>query len=129
MNMYEQLVTDDVVQVQQEGLMDNIKEYLNPSKLVEKLDLSKQKMIEMGVFFCIGIALGFLMKKYANFLIAAAITVGGIVLLHYIGFVDITLHLDRVQAMFGITMPAVQGNLFYHLWEWVKQHVAVVVSL
>lgn len=108
--------------------MESMKENLNPSKLMEKLDLSKQRIIEIGVYFGVGFALGFLMKKYANFLIAAIITIGCVVALHYFGFLDISVHMDRVQSMFGISMPSVQGDLSYHLWEWVKNNVTLVVS-
>lgn len=127
--MNEELVQDiDITSApQQEGLIDTIKDFFNPTKLVEKLDLTKPKMIAMGIYFCVGLALGFLMKKYANFLIAAAITVGCVVLLHYVGFLDIAVHTDRIQALFGIQLPSLQGDLSYHAWEWVKQNVAVVV--
>jgi uncharacterized membrane protein (Fun14 family) len=125
--MYNELLTDvDVIPAQQAGLMDTMKEYLNPSKWMASLD--KQKMIEMGVYFGVGVLLGFLMKKYANFLIAAAITVAAVVALHYVGFLDITVHMDRVEAWFGITMPSLQGDLSFHLMEWVKSHVNLVVS-
>lgn len=129
--MYEQIVQEvDVTSTpQQEGVMDTLKDYLNPSKLAEKLDLNKSKMIAMGIYFCIGLALGFLARKYSSFLIAAALTIACIVLLQYSGFIDVTVHMDRIQALFGIQMPSVQGDLSYHLWEWVKQNVAVVVCL
>lgn len=127
--MYQELVqeVDFTSTPQQEGIIDTVKDFFNPTKLVERLDLTKPKMIAMGVYFCIGLALGFLMKKYANFLIAAVVTVGVVVLLHYVGFLDITVHTDRIQALFGIQMPSLQGSLSYHLWEWVKQNVTVVV--
>lgn len=124
--MYEELLTDvDVTPTQQAGLMDTMKENLNPSKWMASLD--KQRMIGMGIYFGAGVLIGFLMKKYANFLIAAAITVAAVVGLHYIGFLDITVHMDRVQAWFGITIPSLQGDLSYHLWEWVKSNVMLVV--
>lgn len=127
--MYQELVQDiDITSTpQQEGLIDTVKDFFNPTKLVEKLDLTKPKMIAMGVYFCVGLALGFLVKKYANFLVAAAITIGCVVLLHYVGFLDVAVHTDRIQALFGIQIPAIQGSLSYHLWEWVKQNVPVVV--
>lgn len=127
--MYNDLVQDiDITSTpQREGLIDTIKDFFNPTKLVDKLDLTKPKMIAMGVYFCIGLAFGFLIKKYANFLIAAAITIGCIVLLSYVGFVDVAVHTDRIQALFGIQVPSIQGSLSYHLWEWVKQNVSVVV--
>jgi hypothetical protein len=127
--MFQELVQDiDITSTpQQEGLIDTVKDFFNPTKLVEKLDLTKPKMIAMGIYFCIGLALGFLMKKYANFLIAAAITVGCVVLLHYVGFLDVAVHTDRIQALFGIQLPSVQGDLTYHIWDWVKKNVAVVV--
>lgn len=127
--MYGELVQEvDITSTpQQEGLIDTVKDFFNPTKLVDKLDLTKPKMIAMGVYFCIGLTLGFLAKKYANFLIAAAITIGCVVLLHYVGFLDVTVHTDRIQALFGIKIPSIQGTLTYHLWEWVKQNVTVVV--
>lgn len=127
--MYEEIVQDiDITSTpQQAGVIDTVKEFFNPTKLVEKLDLNKTKMIAMGVYFCIGLAFGFLVKKYANFLIAAAITVGCIALLHYVGFINVAVHTDRIQALFGIQIPSIQGSLSYHLWEWVKQNVSVVV--
>lgn len=126
--MYDELISDDVASTQQEGLMESMRQYLNPTKVMEKFDLSKQRIIEVGIYFGVGFAIGFLMKKYANFLIAAVITVGCVVALHYVGLLDITFHMDRVNAWFGITMPSVQGDLFYHLWEWVKSNVILVVS-
>ena len=129
--MYEDIVQEiDITSTpQKEGLIDSIKDFLNPTKLVEKLDLTKPKMIAMGVYFCVGLALGFLAKKYANFLIAAAITIGCVVALHYAGFLDIAVHTERIDALFGIHMPSIQGTFSYHLWEWVKQNVAVVVCI
>lgn len=131
--MNEELLYDDIVETQvatqQEGLMDSVKEYLDPRKWPEKCNLTKQRMIEMGIYFAIGFAFGYLAKKYANFLYAAAITIACMVALHYVGFINIAVNMNKIQSMFGITMPPFQSGVLAQYWEWIKVNVALVVSL
>lgn len=127
--MNDELLSEEVVIPQQEGLVNSFKEYLNPKNWAEKCNLSKQKMIECGIYFLVGFGLGFLIKKYSNFLYAAAVTIVGITLLHYLGFITIAVHTDRLQSVLGIEFSCVQSDMPSHCMEWVKMNIVLVVSL
>ena len=127
--MNDELLNEDVVIPQQEGLVNSFKEYLNPKNWAEKCNLSKDKMIECGIYFLVGFGLGFLIKKYSNFLYAAAVTIVCVVGLHYLGFITIAVHPDRLQSVFGMEFPSVQPDMSSHCMEWIKMNVALVVSL
>ncbi len=127
--MNEELLIEDDVVVNQQGLLDTLKEYLNPNTWVKKLDLSKQKLFELAIYLAIGFTLGFLVKKYADFLVSAAIVIACFVALHYFGFLDIVVHMDKVQSVLGIKVPAFQSDLLAHIWDWIKMNVAIAVTL
>lgn len=122
------MMNDDVVTTQT-GMMETAKDYFNPQTLLEKMNLSKQRLIELGMYFGIGFLLGFLVKKYSKFLFAAAVTLASLVVLQQFEIITLAVNWDRVQDVFGIQTPTLEADLFTLYWEWIKVNVTLVLSL
>jgi len=57
------------------------------------------------------------------------VTIVCMVMLHYLGFITIAVHTDRLQSIFGIEFPCAQPDMSSHCVEWIKMNIALVVSL
>ncbi len=114
-------------QVAQSGLPETFKQKMNIDGLMQKLNLSRGKLIEMGVWLGIGVLAGFLFKKYAQYLVIVVLTLIGLVALQQFGFINVGINWAKFQGLQPV--PVAQGaNLLTVYWEWVKANFAVVSS-
>ena len=122
-------MTDILTPAARAGWFETIKKALNIDNLMKKLDMSRDKLINIGLYLAAGFLVGFLLKKYSRYVFTVVLCVAALVVLHYANIITVTLNWQRLQE-FGIgqisaTMDATLLNVY---WEWVKLHVAVVLS-
>ncbi len=106
----------------------SVKETMSPDNLMKKFDLTSDTLINIGLYLAAGFFAGFLLKKYAHVLFTIALGIAILSVLHYSGFVTVTINWDKLQT-FGIgSVPTIDATVLTLAWEWVKMHVAVVLS-
>ena len=112
------------------GFIDNVKHYLNPSVLWEKIKESKSLIGDLLLFFCIGFLIGYILKKYGQYVAVFLVYLGCMVLLHQCGVIYVTINWPIIQKFLGIShLPIAQGSTFIlWCWEWVKVNVAITFS-
>lgn len=111
------------------SLIDKVKTSLRIDTLTSKLQLSTNKLIEMGVYLGIGFLSGFLLKKYSSYVFVFVLFLVGIVVLQHLGVLSVVINWTKVQELFGI-QPAVlsDATVFALYWEWIKMNFALVLS-
>ena len=114
-------------QVAQPGLPETLKQKMNIEGIMKKLNLSKGKLIEMGVWLGIGFLAGFLFKKYAQYLVIVVLTLIGLAVLQQFEFISVGINWAKFQGLQPVTVSD-GANILTVYWEWVKANFAVVSS-
>ena len=111
------------------GFLDTLKEKLNPSALMEKVQDSKGLLIEAGLYAGFGFLTGFLFKKFSSY-VALVVALGiGIILLNQYGIMVVTVNWAKLYGMFGMTLAAQTGpGMAAGLWQWIQAHLIVTAS-
>ena len=104
-----------------------LKQKLNVDGIIEKMNLSRDRLIEMGIYLAIGFLAGFLFKKYARYLFIVVLTVAVIAFLHHFEFIKVTIFWDKIQGLQPVPVP-VGADMWTELWQWIKANFAVVLS-
>ena len=114
-------------QVVQSGLPETLKQKMNIEGIMKKLNLSRGKLIEMGVWLGIGFLAGFLFKKYAQYLVIVVLTLVGLAVLQQFEFINVSINWAKFQGLQPVTVSE-GANILTVYWEWVKANFAVVGS-
>lgn len=113
----------------QTGILDTLKDTLNPTTLMKRLNLTQELLLSIILYLGIGFAVGFLLKKYSNAITIILACIGLLALAHYFDLVSITVYWNKIQEIFGYQqLEPVEGSMLSAYWLWVKTHVALVVS-
>lgn len=113
--------------VAQPGWFETFKQKMQIDTLMDKLNLSKDKLIEMGIWLGIGFLAGFLFKKYAQYLAIVVLTLVALAVLQQFEFITVGINWAKFQGLQPV--PVSEGaNLLTVYWEWVKANFAVVLS-
>jgi uncharacterized membrane protein (Fun14 family) len=114
---------------QEVGLLDTLKEKLNPGTIIRKISQHQSLILEMALYLCIGFLAGFLLKKYGKFIFVLILCFVALILAQQMGLIAINVYWDKIQELFGIQpVSTLEGSLSHSYWEWVKGHLALVVS-
>jgi hypothetical protein len=110
------------------GWFDRLKNSLQLDKLAQTLNLSKYKLLDMGLFLGVGFLLGFLWKRYANYVIAALIFVAVLMLLNQLDVVRVHINWIKVQECCGIVPAHQDADIVAMFWEWSKANILIIFS-
>lgn len=112
------------------GVFERIKETLNPDSLAQRFNLTKSRLLEMGLYLLVGFIVGFLLKKYSRFVFATAIIIILLIVLHQLNILTLSINWAQVRETLGIqTSSATPDASWLNIyWEWVKANVALVLS-
>jgi uncharacterized membrane protein (Fun14 family) len=112
------------------GLLDKIKESVQLDAWKKRLDMSRDTLIEIGIYLSIGFLSGFLLKKYSKFVFIALLTIFGILALQHVGLISIVIDWQKVHNMLGIQpVPYInQHNNFGAYWQLITENMAIVLS-
>ena len=111
------------------GLFDTLKQRLNPTAVMKKLNLTQEKLIDMALYLGIGFLVGFLIKKYDKFIFVAVLLIVGLILAQQAGLVSITVYWYKIQEFLGARpLEPIEGSFFSAYWEWAKANVILVAS-
>jgi uncharacterized membrane protein (Fun14 family) len=111
------------------GFLDTLKEKFSPHAVMEKVQSNKDILILMSLYVLAGFVAGFLLKKCNKFIFVVALVVAIVLLLHYQGYLSVTINWDHIQKVFGIQpVELSDGKVLPVYWQWIKDHVALVIS-
>lgn len=117
-------------QVTQTGLIESLKNAMQPETIASKLGVDKNMLIDIGLFGAIGFLTGFLLKKYSEYFIALALLIVGIVVLQQFDYLSVSLNVTKIHDMLGLqSVPMVGVGYGALLLEWMKANVAGTASL
>ncbi len=112
------------------GFFANLKQKLNVNMWMEKLNLTRHKLIEIGLYLGIGLLSGFLIKKYSKYIFVVFVCLVALTLLQQFNIVAVIINWDRVQELFGlqpIAQMTGQGLLSLYL-SWIKANLMVAIT-
>lgn len=111
------------------GFFDMLREKLHIDALIEKIKLSKDTIIDVGVYLGIGLLSGFIMKRYSTYFITAAIIFALLGVFHHFEFISFTINWQTIYSALGIDPIAESGeSLIAVFWQWAKNNVLLAVS-
>jgi len=112
------------------SFFEKIKQYLNPTVLWEKIKESKGTIIDISLFFCVGMLVGYMLKKYGQYVVVLLVFIACLILLQQINVVNIGVNWASIQDFFGMQHTQIpQGStLLAVYWDWVKINVMIVLS-
>lgn len=110
------------------GWFDRLKNTLQFDQLIEKLHLSKYKLLDMALFLGVGFLIGFLWKRFANYFIATLIFIAVLIILHQMNIVMVHINWVKVQECCGITPAIEDADILGMLWSWAKINVLIIFS-
>jgi len=96
---------------------------------LDKLNISSNRIIELGMYVGVGFVTGFLLRRCAGYVFIAILTLVGVFALHQFGVITITIDPVKMQEFFGIKQTVTfDANIMMVYWEWVKLNMALVLS-
>ena len=107
------------------GIIETIKESINPQAVVQKLKVSQAQLIDMGLYAAIGFLLGFFIKRYATYVIAFGLFATGIILLSQFNMLSLHINWSEVYQTLNIPVAAGVGmdNVAAIAWEWARSNI------
>ncbi len=110
------------------GWFDKLKNSLQFDQLAEKLNISSHKLLDMALFFGIGFFIGFLWKRYANYVIASIFFIALLILLNQLEIITVTINWVKIQDCCGIRPVASDPDVISMLWQWAKENLLIIFS-
>jgi uncharacterized membrane protein (Fun14 family) len=110
----------------------SMSEKLNPSVLIEKLRISPSMAIDFALYAGIGFVSGFLIKRFAPYLVALAIFCIVLVFLQESGILMIHINWDQIIQMLGIQVTHTSistSEIIPIIWEWIRTNIGISISL
>lgn len=112
------------------GLIESFKNAMQPETIAHKLGIDKNMLIDIGIYGAIGFITGFLLKKYSEYFIAAALLLIGVAILQQFDYVAVSFNMQKIHGMLGFPyIPMVSIGYGQLLLEWTKSNIPAVTSL
>ncbi len=123
------MVGNEIANQANGGVLSAIKEKIQPGAIMERLQVSRNTLIDIGLYGGIGFLAGFLLKKYSTFVIALTLFVTGLIMLQQFDFMVIAINWPKVHTLLGI-QPAtiIADNMFLMIWAWMRANVVISSS-
>lgn len=122
-------IADQVANQAKPGLIDTIKESIQPEAVMKKLRMSRNTLIDIGLYGGIGFLTGFLLKKYSTLAIVFALFIILFIVLQQFGFMSVLINWSKVYELMGIQPAAVIGdNMLMMVWGWMKANWIISAS-
>lgn len=123
------VANDNVSNAVNGGMLDTIKQKASPAAIAEKFNISRNTLIDIGLYAGIGFLAGFLLKKYSTFVISLVLFVAGLVVLQQFDFLAIGVNWPKVNTLLGLQPAAVASNdMLTLVWVWLKSNVIISSS-
>lgn len=111
-----------------EGFLTKLSSLFSFDNFVNKLDLTRERCIEIALYCSIGFVIGFLCKKYNFYLFLFVVSVLIIVGLNYFDFITFTVHVDKINSFIGYQLVPSDTTFFTSCLHWIKEHIHASIS-
>jgi uncharacterized membrane protein (Fun14 family) len=111
------------------SLVESLKNAMQPETIANKIGMDKNLLIDIGLYGVIGFITGFLLKKYSEYFIAAALLIVAIVVLQQFDYVSIVVNSSKIHQKLGLQSTIVGDRYGMLLVEWMKANIAASASL
>jgi uncharacterized membrane protein (Fun14 family) len=116
-------------QQQSPGLVDAVKSNFSVDGIINSIVQSKDIIFEVGLYGLLGFAVGYLLKRYSNFVVTLALVIVVLVVLNQFQIVNILINWNKVYEYIGIQPALVStDNLIAVGAEWARTNIIVVAS-
>ena len=116
--------------VENTGLIESLKNAMQPEVIANKIGMDKNVLIDIGIYGTIGFIIGFLLKKYSEYFIAAMLVMVLLMVLQQFDYISISINTPKIHQMLGLPSSSVVGDRYgVLLFEWMKANVAGSASL
>ncbi len=120
----------DVAQSDNMGLVETIKNSVQPETVAHRFGVDKNLLIDIGVYGAIGFITGYLLKKYSEYFIAIVLLLIGIVVLQQFDFLVLSFNSVKIQQSLGLPDVSLSADAYGNLLlEWIRSHVSRSASL
>ena len=117
-------------QVESAGLIESLKNAMQPEVIANKIGMDKNVLIDIGLYGAIGFVVGFLLKKYSEYFIALVLLLVGVIVLQQFDYVSVSINIPKIHQMLGLQSAPMVGDKYgVLLLEWMKANVAGSASL
>ena len=117
--------------VPQQGLLDTAAQKTGLNGFMQKLNISRDTLIEIGVYLGVGFVAGFLLKRFSKLFLVLVLTVLFLWFLHHMEIMFVVINWQRMQELvFGAQAAALptQADFGAVMLAWATSHVAGVIS-
>jgi uncharacterized membrane protein (Fun14 family) len=113
------------------SFLDTVSQKLHLDSLMNKFNISKSTLIEIGLHLGVGFAVGFLLKRYNKLFFTLVLLFLGLWFFQHIGVINLVINWAKIQELFGLQCPFGQSScdLGTAVWQWITTHVAATISL
>jgi len=115
-------------QVASTGFLETFKNAMQPEVIAHKIGVDKNLLIDIGLFGAIGFIIGFLLKKYSEYFIAAVFLIIGLIVLQQFEYLSISFNASKIHQMLGLPSTVIGDKYGFLILEWMKANVAGTVS-
>lgn len=105
------------------GVVETLKNSMQPGVVAEKLGVDKNFLIDIGVYGAVGFISGFLLKKYSEYFISLALLLVGLILLQQFDYINLSMNSTKIHTMLGLQGAMSSEGYSGLLWDWVRAHV------
>ena len=122
--------SQNVNTLQQQGILETVKDKVNVAALVEKMHDSQGLILNGFLFVGIGFLCGYLIKRYINAVITLILVLTALFVLQQFEIITVTIHWQMIYESLGIAqiMKLVDDNVAPFVFELAKANVLLVVT-
>lgn len=116
--------------VEQQGILDSVKEKVNLQTFFEKVQDSRALILDIAIYGGIGFLIGYLLKRYINAVITMIMMSTLLFVLQQFNLIVITINWEIIYELLGVTqlMHLMGENVHLFVFEWAKANVFLVIS-
>jgi len=112
-----------------ESGLQTVKSRVNIKDLLNQVYESKDLLLEIGMWACIGFFAGYLLKRYSGIIALLILFVAALAALNQIELITITINWHSIYEFFGVQPAlATTDNLTTFVWDWTRSNIILVIS-
>lgn len=95
--------------------------------LFHRIKHSPDSILRLVLSFGIGFIIGFLLKKYANYVCALVFFIIGLIILQQFEWLSISFNTVKLESVFGIKSVPMSSDAVIMLWAWIKLNAVLSI--
>ena len=115
---------------EQEHVLETVKDRMNIKSVANQLYESRDIILEIALYSCIGFFTGYLLKRYSTVIALLILFIAGLFVLNQFELVNVTINWNSLYEFFEI-QPALVAtdSVTGFMWEWIRANALIVTSV